>query len=145
MSVDVNSHRLTSRRAADVGAIGLGQVFRLPMFTFPLDDHDNGNTSRVNPYACVGVPSVRKISYLIVSVCVTLLSFSLLDCQVVNVWRSTFLGISTNIAINFAYDDNYQAGAANTDVMQYGATLTYQGSVLNETVRVECSLWFMYF
>jgi hypothetical protein len=58
-------------------------------------------------------------------------------------WRSTFLGISTNVAVNFMVDseDNYEGmGAVNDFVMQYGATLTYQGSVMNQTVRVERSL-----
>ena len=60
VSVDVDTNRMTTGGGQDVGTIGLGQSFRLPMYNFPAGSYDDVNVSHPNPYVCVGVPSVWK-------------------------------------------------------------------------------------
>jgi hypothetical protein len=60
ISVDVNPNSKTTD----------GKVFLLPEFTFPVGGYANGNISRLNPFVCVGVPSVRSIADIALSVSV---------------------------------------------------------------------------
>ena len=60
-------------------------------------------------------------------------------------WRSTFLGISTNVVIYGVLEGHYKPEASYDGVAQYGATLTFQGSILNQTVRVVVGACCVYF
>ncbi|CAB9496047.1 expressed unknown protein [Seminavis robusta] len=107
-----NGHlfRMTTTKGAQVGTVGIGQTFRLPIFTLPVYGGNNAlGTTSVHPHACVDVPSVK------------------------NVWRSVFLGITTNVIVSGVYDGRFRPDASISGAKQYGAALVFQGSIQNRT------------
>ena len=110
VTVDENTYRLTTKdKKHSVGTVGVGQVFKLPLYSFPIGSYENINTSAPNPYVCVGVNSV------------------------VDIWRSTMFGVQTNIVVYGAFEGHYHAEDVDVNSAGYGATLAWQGSTQNRT------------
>jgi hypothetical protein len=108
--VDPNTYRLvTPDGHHSVGSVAVGQVFKFPLFTFPMGSYDDVNTSSPNPYVCVGVDSV------------------------VDMWRSVLFGIKTQVIVYGAFENHYSPQDLDPYAAGYGAELVWQGATQNKT------------